>query len=219
MLEFLHQIPLALFNVFQFIYHISWTYLICALLIIINLNLFLNASNTIKKLTWFTMLLFSCTIIIWLASLEIIGFILILTELTLTFLFFIVMTQINTQINNQITSKFYIYYNLFMFLVSLLVLLDFDLLNSINSISYYNASFLIVTADYFFIYYFLVIYLDVVIYIALILGLFSIYFIFLYYHLQKIQNSAYKQTKTIYFVRKQNLLHQAIYQNYLRWFQ
>lgn len=215
MLEFLQQIPVFFFNIFQFIYYISWTYLMCTLLIIINLNLFLNASNIIKKLTWFTLILFSCTVIIWIISLEIIGFILILTELTLIFLFFIVMTQLTL----QHIKKPYLNYNLFILFILFVILIDSNTSVNINSINYYNAQFLIITADYFFIYYFLVIYLDIVIYIALLLGLFSIYFIFLYYQLQKLQNTAYKKSKTIYFIRKQNLLHQAIYQNYLRWFQ
>lgn len=84
------------------------------------------------------------------------------------------------------------------------------------SISYYAISFYIITADYFFIYYFLILYLDIVINIALILGLFSIYFILIYYYLKTLYTRNQKGKKSIYFLRKQNLIHQSFYQTYLR---
>lgn len=215
MLEYLQQLNIFLFDLCQFIYHISWTYLICCTILIINLYMFFNAYNILNKLTWFFFTLIACSSLIWLCSLEIIGFILILTELTLIFLFFIVMTQIT----NKISTQFNIKHISFIILFLLMCCLNVDSTLTLQAISYYNALFLVITADYFFLYYFLIIYLDIVIYIGLILGLFSIFFIFLYYHLKKIHNTAYTKHKTIYFIKKQNFLHQAIYSNYLRWFQ
>lgn len=215
MWEYLQQFNFFLLDIFQFIYHISWTYLFCIIIICFNLIMFLNASALVNKLTWFFFILMGCSSIIWLCSLETFGFILILTELALIFLFFIVATQFTLKIltpSVKLTTTV-------LFFFTVMCLLDFETNLNFNSISYYNALFLIITADYFFIYYFLVIYLDIVIYTALILGLFSLYFIFLYYKLKNFYNNSKSKTKTIYSVRKQNLIHQAIYQNYLRWFQ
>lgn len=215
MLDYLQHYNFILFDLIQFFYFISWDYLLIITIITINLFMFLNATTLIPKLTWFFFTLIGCASISWMCSLEIIGFILILTELALIFLFLIVATQFSLKIINS-PIKINVF---FVILMLLLCLLDFNIFTPTNSISYYNAIFLVITADYFFLYYFLVIYLDIVVYIALILGLFSLYFIFLYYKLKQLQNKTNKKLKTIYLVKKQNLLHQSIYQNYLRWFQ
>lgn len=148
----------------------------------------------------------------WFVSLETFGFILLLTELTIIFLFLIVITQFTTKL---LQTKFYLPFYLTLSLL-ILCLQEFDTNITLNSSSYYSAMFLVITADYFFIYYFLIIYLDITAYVALILGLFSIYFILLFYQLKNLQQQKNKNIKSIYLLRKQNLVHQAIYFNYLR---
>ena len=215
MLENFFYINDILVDLSNFVYHISWSYLICTLLLFINMFMFFNAETIILKITWFFTITVICVSILWWATLETVGFILILTELTLLFFFLIVATQLtfkkiqNTKLSNNISILF----------VLLLFLLTSEHNFNVTSTSYYNSIYLITTADYFFLYYFLITYLDIVIYTALILGLFSIYFILLFYQLKQLLNNSKTKNKSIYFLRKQNLLHQALYQNYLRWFQ
>lgn len=129
------------------------------------------------------------------------------------FLFFIVATQFTLKI---ITTAAKIKFNKFLFLLFIIFIFNIDSQTTISSINYYQAISLIITADYFFIYYFLNMFLDLTIIIALILGLFSIYFIILYYQIKFLYQKNKTKLKTIYLVRKQNMLHQAIYSNYLR---
>lgn len=214
----LQQSNFFLLDFTQFIFNISWTYLFCTIFILINLILFINTENLIKKITWFFFILFGCLALIWYCALETFGFMLLLTELTLIFFFFIVSTQfILTHLIKPVNI-------LKITMIALLTLLFTELnllpeLNIINSVSYYEATFLITTADYFLMYYFFILYLDIIINVALILGLFSIYFILIYYSLKELQATAVKNKKSIYFLRKQNLFHQSLYQTYLRWFQ
>lgn len=214
----LQQINFFILDFTQFIFNISWIYVFSFLLILFNLILFLNTENLIKKITWFFFILMGCSSIIWYCSLETFGFILILTELVLIFFFFIVSTQfVLTTLVKPINAL-----KLTTFIVLILICTEINIstgLTNLNSISYYEATFLIITADYFLMYYFFILYLDIVINIALLLGLFSIYFILLYYFLKELQTTAAKNKKSIYFLRKQNLFHQSLYQTYLRWFQ
>ena len=68
----------------------------------------------------------------------------------------------------------------------------------------------IVTADFFiFFYFFFIIFPEITYLVALLLGFFSIFFIFLYFVLKyKQQNSNYKTLNYI-FIRKQQLIRQA----------
>lgn len=218
MLALLSQSNFFFFDLFQFIFHISITYLICIFLILINLILFINNQVILKKITYFFFTLLTCLTLVWHYSLETFGFILLLVELSLIFFFCIVATQYTFK---NLAKPI----NFWKFALGTVCFLSYIELNlqpeliANQSIYYYSASFFIITADYFFIYYFLILYLDIIINIALILGLFSIYFILIYYYLKNINTTHNKNKKSIYFLRKQNLLHQSLYQTYLRWFQ
>lgn len=201
-----------------FLFNINYEYLLIFFCLFCALLWFLTTYTLINKLLFFFLSLVCLSAILWLLSLEVWGFILVLTELTLLFFFFILSTHVHLKhLKLYARSPYFILAMLFLMISFYSLDNTFNLLNS--PIDYYKAMYLVITADYFFIYYFLAVYWNIILYTAIILGLFSLFFILIFYQSRNLYSMSKKKTKSIYFIRKQSTIHQAYYNTYLRWFQ
>jgi hypothetical protein len=142
--------------------------------------------------------------------------VLVLTELTLLFVFFLVYSQLTSapeKKQQHIRPAF------------LLTALCFGItlyafspeLLTVGWVNFYNLTAMITAADFFTIYYFFFIkYYLLTMCLIIVLGLFSIFFILLYFTLQYAAVDLKKTKKTIYFLRKQLFQKQAIFTSKLK---
>ena len=137
--------------------------------------------------------------------------ILLITEFTIVLLFLMTYIQLYSNYSFLQNSKLLTP----VFLVLVVVLISYSpLSNYYNHISYYNHLSQIVSSDFFILYHFLFDKLPLlIIFITLIISFFSLFFIIFYFNLKLVKLQAHSVLKSIYFLRKQNLIKQTNFKN------
>ncbi len=137
--------------------------------------------------------------------------ILLITEFTIVLLFLMTYIQLYSNYSFLQNSKLLTP----VFLVLAVVSISYSpLSNYYNHISYYNHLSQIVSSDFFILYHFLFDKLPLlIIFITLIISFFSLFFIIFYFNLKLVKLQAHNVLKSIYFLRKQNLIKQTNFKN------
>lgn len=147
--------------------------------------------------------------------------VLLLIELTLLFVFLLIFNSLSFAPINKLLNKKK-YYTLYISLnVIFLIIINNNItLYTINYYDYIAFKSYIISSDFFiFFYFFYILYPVVVLFLAFLLGLFSIFFIFIFFSLKVKNLSRINNLKLLFILRKQNLIHQAAYNPYLKIFQ
>ena len=148
-------------------------------------------------------------------------FMMLLTELLVILLFLLVFLSYNFYTEDEIptlNSFYWWYFGAFLF-YALTVPLSFGV-----KFSYYDFVYLflldIVPMELFFFFFFFFMYYPTLsVYIATLLGLFSLVFICIYFMLKRVQQSFNLEKKAVVIVRKQNFIKQALLKTQLQTFQ
>lgn len=86
--------------------------------------------------------------------------------------------------------------------------------------NFYTSLTYLISSDFFILYYLLFDKLPIVtIIVTLVIGLFSLFFIALYFNMKLIKLTSHLKLKNIFFLRKQNILKQTNFKNSLYTFQ
>lgn len=86
--------------------------------------------------------------------------------------------------------------------------------------NFYTSLTYLISSDFFILYYLLFDKLPIVtIIVTLVIGLFSLFFIALYFNMKLIKLTSHLKLKSIFFLRKQNILKQTNFKNSLYTFQ
>lgn len=149
------------------------------------------------------------------------GMMLVLLTTEFTVVLFLLMTYIQLYANYTFYIKKLKYK---LFIVLTLLWLVFIVNNNeyyfYSTYSIYKLISHIVTSDFYILFYFLFEKnLLLVIFLTLIISLFSLFFIILYFNLKQIKYNKYINIKNTFFLRKQNLKKQTTYKSKLYTFQ
>lgn len=201
------------FNFYLLINNVSF-YLI--LILIFSVLYFIFTSFRVKLVLFiFITVLFS----IWgfLHNLDGMMLILLTAEFTIFLFFLMTYTQLYSNFSFLDSSSWNITF------ISLLVIypLTYQTVQiSTVSINYYQSLYHTVSSDFFIIYYLLFDVIPIVtILLTLIIGLFSLFFIILYFNLKLIKQNNSVKLKQIFFLRKQVLIKQTNYKSSIYTFQ
>jgi hypothetical protein len=143
--------------------------------------------------------------------------VLLVTEFTVALLFLMTYVQLYSNYSFFTNKTNYNY----MFFILILIFGTYSGISIYNiSTSYYSALNHVISSDFFILYYLL---FDkqpiLVILLTLIIGLFSLFFILLYFNLKSVKHTSQKQLKSLYFLRKQQLIKQTNFKVKLYTFQ
>lgn len=187
------------------------------------LLLYYFLSSTLLRVKIKLFFIFLALIVYWgfLYNFDGIMFLLLLTELMLILVILLVFLRLDLIYKTQVLSfKSFIwglgFANIYFFF-SFFYIYHFY---SITFFNYYSAKEYIVASDFFSFFNFLFLdYSFLVVYIALLLGLFSIFFIFIFFILKFYSLILNKKRYACFFLRRQALIKQANYSISLRSFQ
>lgn len=147
-------------------------------------------------------------------------FILLLTEFTLLFVFLLLFTRLTISVEVKHLPALTFIYCLILSLVFYYVFFQQPLLFTMVKTIYSIFTTYIISSDFFiFFYFFFYSYPLLVVLLAVLLGLFSIFFIFIYFNIKVLGLVTYQKTLTTKILRKQQLVHQSAYIPSLRTFQ
>ena len=107
----INNVSIYLFDFMSFFFNFSLEYFIYFIILYFNVYNFIKEIKIINKLIFFFFIVLLLTIIVWNISMEIFGFIILLTELSLIFFFFIVLTQLSLKLITEINIKWNIILN------------------------------------------------------------------------------------------------------------
>lgn len=170
------------------------------------------------KFPFFLLLLFFFSIWGFLYNLDGMILILLITEFTVFLLFLMTYTQLYS--NFQFTTKNSLT-SIYFLVFYICIIWKFNSHHFIlNYVSYYNDLTVVIAADFFILYFVLFDKLHlVVLFIILIIGLFSLFFILIYFNLKIIKYQHHTKLNTVYFLRKQSLVKQTNFKSNLFTFQ
>lgn len=170
------------------------------------------------KFFFFLLLLFFFSIWGFLYNLDGMILILLITEFTVFLLFLMTYTQLYS--NFQFTTKKPLT-SIYFLVFYLYIIWGFNSHNfTLSYVSYYNDLTAVIAADFFILYFVLFDKLPlVVLFIVLIIGLFSLFFILIYFNLKIIKYQHHIKLNTVYFLRKQRLVKQTNFKSNLFTFQ
>lgn len=187
---------------------------------IIILNLILVSSIRVKFL-YFFLLLFTSAYWGFLFSFDGIIFILLLTELTLILVFILLFFKLSFQLTNTRISNYIILSFILVFNISFLSY--FWVEYSLVYLAYYTYTtfyVFIITSDFFIFFYSLFFTLPyITTMLGALLGLFSIFFILIFFILKMYSVKQKYFKKQLFLLRKQNVIHQSIQLTILQTFQ
>lgn len=175
-------------------------------------------TNLRYKFIFFLLLLLFFAIWGFLYNLDGMMLILLITELTVFLLFLMTYTQLYHNYT-FVSKKSYNFMYVGIFLLLLVWLIETPH-SCLFYISYYNSLSTVVAADFFIIYYLLFDKLPLITtFLVLIIGLFSLFFILIYFNLKIIKAQHTKTLSSYHFLRKQNLVKQTNFKSNLYTFQ
>lgn len=174
--------------------------------------------TTLRK-KFFFFIIIIITYAVWGFMLNLDGMMLVMLTAEFTIILLFLMTYIQLYSNYSFITKQFSYKYIFGFLILFLFL--FQAPNVFfNSVSYYKLINHIVASDFYILYYFLFDKLPIiVVFLTLIISFFSLFFIILYFSLKLTKLESTKNTKSLYFLRKQNLAKQTEFRASLHTFQ
>ena len=197
---------------------VSLTLIILYNLSLVVLMLLIKSSSIRNKFFYFYMYLALCSIWGFCYNFDGIILILILTELTLLIIFLLLAYNIKEP-TSQLTTK--VPYSLFV-LLNIIFIFYYELLPSFNFkyVYYYENTPIIIASDFFIFYFYMFFSNIIIVYlIGLILGLFSIVFIYLYFTIRERVTKQIHLKKKIDFIRKQQLNRQPVKNTHIQFFQ
>lgn len=144
-----------------------------------------------------------------------------LTELLVILLFLLVFLSYNFFTEEEVPDMktFYIFYLGAMFCYACSVPLAFWHDFQFNEYVYLDLLDVVSTELFFFFQFFFVLYPTITIYVATVLGIFSILFICIYFTVKRLQQYIRLRKKSVMILRKQNFIRQALCKNQIQTFQ
>lgn len=148
-------------------------------------------------------------------------YLMLLTELLVILLFLIVFLSYNffTEEETPTTTTFYWFYLGAFLIYALSVPFAFGARFSYRDFVYLYTLDTMAVELYIFYFFLFVYYPMITIYIATVLGLFSLLFICIYFTLKRVQQVISAEKKSVVIIRKQNLVKQAILRSQMQTFQ
>ena len=169
------------------------------------------------KLIFFILITLVCSIWGFLYNLDGMMLILLTAEFTIFLFFLMTYTQLYENfifLTKKLNSKWII----FIFFYFIVNKLGYN--TGVYFTNFYNSTTYLISSDFFIIYYLLFDSLPVLtIFITLIIGLFSLFFIALYFNFKLIKLTNHMSFKNILFLRKQNMLKQTKFKSSIYTFQ
>lgn len=180
-------------------------------------SIFLLISDLRKKFLSFILVVFLFSVFGFMHDLDGIFIIFLIAEFTIFLVFLMSYTQLYSSYS-FINSKWRISIVL-VFIV--IILLNYSATNSFHFYhSYYNSLNLIVSSDFYILYYLLFDQIPVLtLVIIFIISFFSLFFIIMYFSLKLVKSFSKINYKNVYWLRKQSLLKQTTFLNKLYTFQ
>ena len=199
------------------LYILATNFSLYIILILLFLSLNFLFTTLRLKLIYFILLVITCSIWGFLYNLDGMMLVLLTAEFTIFLLFLMTYTQLYENFLFLSNKKKISSYN-FLFLLLLISYPCYT--TTVSYTDYYNLLSHIVSSDFFILYYLLFDVLPfITIAITLIIGLFSLFFIALYFNLKLIKLGTNIKLKNIFFLRKQNTLKQNSFKNSMHTFQ
>ena len=195
-------------------YHIL-TLMWCFLGFFLLYTLLRSTSIRYKLFFFFLIIFFFISWGFWF-NLDGVMLILLLTELMLVVVFYLVYTQLYCKV-----VALPIKYTLspYFFIIVIMFVGSSQLGFSLSWTNFYNSVCSVVSSDFFLIYYFFYVQYPILLgFIVVLLGLFSIFFIFFYFNLKSLVALISDHKRSLYFLRKQNMLRQSNFKVFVRSF-
>lgn len=143
--------------------------------------------------------------------------VLLTAEFTIFLLFLMTYTQLYENFNFLSIKK---PKNVYVFVISLCLLFQGSYVGTLYYINFYNLLSHTVSSDFFILYYLLFDILpSITIFVTLIIGLFSLFFIALYFNLKLIKMKNDIKVQSVFFLRKQNTIKQTNFKVNIHTFQ
>ena len=194
------------FNMYLLIFNFSF-YLVFFILLVSSCLLYFDLR---KKFIFFLFVLILFSMFGFLLDLDGIFLIFLTAEFTIFLLLLMTYTQLYNNYNFLISRNYF--YPVIFFFITLLQYTPVTVFYMFTS--YYKALTNIVSGDFFILYYFLFEQAPIItIILILIISFFSLFFIAMYFSLKLVKNFLIKNSKYVYFLRKQNLTKQTLFLN------
>lgn len=194
---------------FNFSFYLIW------ILTILSINFLISSLRL--KLIFFLLISLFCSIWGFLYNLD--GMILIL--LTAEFTIFLLFLMTYTQLYNNfsfLVNNFKPKWVILLFIIFIINKSSYH--TTLYYTNFYTSLTYLISSDFFILYYLLFDKLPIVtIIVTLVIGLFSLFFIALYFNMKLIKLTSHLKLKNIFFLRKQNILKQTNFKNSLYTFQ
>lgn len=148
-------------------------------------------------------------------------FLMLLTELLVVMLFLLVFLSYNFFTESEVPSikTFYLLYLGAFLLYSCSVPFAFGVKFSFHDFVYLYVLDIVAMELFFFFFFLFMFYPTITMYIATVLGLFSILFICIYFTVKRVQQTNQLEKKSVVVIRKQNFIKQALLKSQIQTFQ
>jgi len=178
-------------------------------------NYFFTQNNIRIKFFFFIILFFLTCFIGLYYNLDGIIMLFMICELSIILIFITLYSQLYSVYNKNYNN-----YKIKYFIIIVIIFNITHYSTNVIKYNYYYSYYNIIVNDFYYIFNFFFekqIFLTII--ITFIITLYSIFFILLFFNIKQLLNKNTKKRKNIYFIRKQNIIHQSNFLNKIRIFQ